>query len=115
MTKTIFLIAICILATQCSTQKKVEYNIPPDVGEPNRSLLVQRFEKGKILYKIHCSDCHGIYTKGKDSVPNFTKQQIDNYTAIALADPVNHTVIKKISSEQLDYILTFLRLKKKGT
>jgi len=46
---------------------------------------------------------------------NFTKQQIDNYTAMALTDPMNHTVIKKISLEQLDYILTFLRLKKKGT
>jgi hypothetical protein len=100
---------------QCSAPKKVEYNIPPDVSEPNRSLLIARFEKGEILFKINCTGCHGIYTKGKDGVPNFTNQQIDNYTAMALADPQNHTVIKKISSEQLDYILTFLRLRKKGT
>ena len=111
--KYITTIIIYLLIVECTTQKKAEYNISPDVGEPNRSLLIERCEKGKILYKINCSECHGIYTKGKDSIPNFTDQQIDNYTALALADPENHAVMKKISSQQLDYILTFLRLRKK--
>lgn len=84
--------------------------MPPE----NKKLLIERAEKGKVLFKIHCSGCHGIFTKGKDGVPNFTKIQIDNYHATALIglDPNNHTVAKKMSSQQIDYIITFLRLRK---
>ena len=57
---------------------------------------------------------HGIFTKGKDGVPNFTKTQIDSYHAAALIgiDPKNHAVAKKMSSDQIDQIITFLRLRK---
>ena len=109
-----FTVMFCLLAVHCTVNKPTEYNIPPDVGEANRKALVERFEKGKILYINNCSACHGIYTKGKDSVTNFTKQQIDNYTVMALANPKNHAVLKKISADQFDYITTFLRLRKPG-
>ena len=80
----------------------------------NKTLLIARAEKGKALYKIYCSGCHGIFSKGKDGVPNFTKKQIDNYhvTALIGMDPTNHAVAKKMSSEQIDYVITFLRLRK---
>lgn len=67
-----------------------------------------------MLYKLHCSGCHGIFTKGKDGIPNFTKIQIDNYhtTALIGMDPKNHAVAKKMSSEQIDQVVTFLRLRK---
>lgn len=110
--KKILFIALCLFFLYCSTRKKVEYNITPDVSAENRAIFIERFEKGKILYKLHCSGCHGIYTKGKDSVTNFTTQQIDNYTKIALANPQNHAVMKKISTQQFDYVITFLRLRK---
>ena len=100
---------------KCGTQKKVsEYEIPEHVTKENRELFIQKCEKGKILYKIHCGDCHGIFTKGKDGVPNFTKTQIDSYHAAALIgiDPRNHAVAKKMSSDQIDQIITFLRLRK---
>ena len=103
---------ICFLLIQCTAKKTTEYNIPPDVGGANRAILIERFEKGKILYTNNCAACHGIYTKGKDSVTNFTNQQIDNYTKIALANPKNHAVLRKISPEQFDYITTFLRLRR---
>lgn len=100
--------------SQCASQRKTEYNIPNHVPAENKVLLIARAEKGKTLYKIHCSACHGIFTKGKDGVPNFTKIQVDNYHATALLglDPTNHAVAKKLSSEQIDYVITFLRLRK---
>ena len=104
-------VVLCISLIYCST-KKAQYNITPDVSPENRAIFIERSEKGKILYKLHCTGCHGIYTKGKDGITNFTNQQIDNYTKIALANPKNHTVLKKISSQQFDYIITFLRLRK---
>jgi hypothetical protein len=113
----ISVIFFCALVQQCGTQKKAqqtEYDIPDHVTPENRALFIERAEKGKILYKLHCDGCHGIFTKGKDGVPNFTKTQIDNYHATALIglDPKNHAVAQKMSSEQIDYVITFLRLRK---
>jgi hypothetical protein len=93
--------------------QKVEYDIPSHYGQQARENAIDWFEKGKILYKVDCAGCHGIYKKGKDSVPNFTKTQIDNYNAMYIkGDPRNHSVASKLSPEQLYYILTFLRLRK---
>ena len=113
-TYTISALMFCAVLFKCSTQQKTEYDIPPHVPAANKALLIERAEKGKVLYKIHCSGCHGIFTKGKDGIPNFTKTQIDNYHTAALIglDPNNHAVAKKMSSEQIDYIITFLRLRK---
>jgi cytochrome c553 len=80
----------------------------------NRAIYMDRLEKGKILYQMNCSNCHGIFTKGKDSVPNFTKDQISNYrSAVLMAnDKKNHAVAAKMSPQQLDYIILFLSLRK---
>src|SRR5436190_17290128 len=114
-----YLLVICMFAgcfflVDCSAKKKVEYDIPSHYGKEARENAIDWFEKGKILYKIDCAGCHGIYKKGKDSIPNFTKTQIDNYHATALIglDQNNHAVAKKMSSEQIDYVITFLRLRK---
>jgi mono/diheme cytochrome c family protein len=115
------IIAISVLVSaatsfqQCATQQKaIEYEIPDHVTKENKRLFIEKCEKGKVLYKIHCGGCHGIFTKGKDDVPNFTKTQIDSYHAAALIgiDPKNHAVAKKMSSDQIDQIITFLRLRK---
>jgi cytochrome c len=108
------LLAACVLLQQCVTEKKTQYDIPSHVTKINRQLLLEKCEKGKVLYKLHCSGCHGIFTKGKDGVPNFTKIQIDNYHAAALIglDPNNHAAAKKMSPEQIDQVVTFLRLRK---
>jgi mono/diheme cytochrome c family protein len=107
-------LVVCIAFTRCIFEKKTQYDIPSHVPAENRKLLFERAEKGKVLYKLHCGGCHGIFTKGKDGVPNFTKIQIDNYHATALIglDPNNHAVAKKMSSQQIDYVITFLRLRK---
>ena len=108
------LFAAVVLLYRCTNQKKVKYDIPSHVTENNRVLLLEKAEKGRVLYSLHCSGCHGIFTKGRDSVPNFTRLQIDNYHAAALIgiDARNHAVAKKMSSEQIDQVMTFLRLRK---
>jgi len=101
------------LLMECAPKKKVEYDIPAHYTEQARENAIAWFEKGKILYKVDCAGCHGIYKNGKDSVPNFTKTQIDNYNAMYIkGDPKNHSVAANLSPEQLSYILTFLRLRK---
>jgi hypothetical protein len=113
-----YLIFIAVVAfffffLQCVSKKKVEYDIPPHYGKEAREKSIEWFEKGKVLFKINCSGCHGIYKNGRDSIPNFTKMQIDNYNAMFIrGDPKNHSVARKLSQDQLNYILTFLRLRK---
>ncbi|MBC7948489.1 MAG: cytochrome c [Chitinophagaceae bacterium] len=111
---TISLLVATYALWQCTPQKSSAYDIPDHVPPENKALFIERAEKGKALYKIHCGGCHGIFTKGKDGVPNFTSIQIDNYHATALIglDPKNHAVAKKMSSEQIDYVITFLRIRK---
>lgn len=111
---TISALFFCAVVSKCGSQKQTQYDIPSHVPAENKKLLIARAEKGKTLYKIYCGECHGIFGKGKDSMPNFTKIQIDNYHATALLglDPKNHAVAKKMSSEQIDYVITFLRLRK---
>ena len=94
--------------------KKSRYDIPSHVTKINRELLIEKAEKGRVLYKLHCSGCHGIFTKGKDSIPNFTKTQIDNYhtTALIGIDAKNHAVAQKMSSQQIDEVITFLRIRR---
>jgi mono/diheme cytochrome c family protein len=109
----VFILSVCILFFQCTSFNKVTYNIPADYPEARRQQIIELFNKGKVLYKINCSQCHGIFTKGQDKVPNFTNTQIDNYSASFLRrDPKNHAVAVQMSPEQMNEILVFLRFKK---
>jgi Cytochrome c553 len=104
-----------LVLTQCTTQRKVEYNIPDNYEGETRKNLIRMLDEGQKLYKINCSRCHGIFTKGKDSIPNFSKTQIENYrTAVIMDDPKNHAVAQRIRPEDLDLILQFLTFRKQS-
>ncbi len=104
-----------VLFAQCASHPKVTYSIPANYPEARRQQIITAFEKGKELYKANCSECHGIFTKGKDKVPDFSTVQIDNYSARFMGgDPKNHAVARKMSAEQLNQVLTFLRYKSKN-
>ena len=81
----ITVILICVIFyIRCTSHNKMEYNLPEPMSAETRAIYMERLEKGKTLYKINCSACHGIFTKGRDSIPNFTKDQIDNYRSAVL-------------------------------
>jgi len=104
---------LVVTAVQCNNNKKITYNIPSYYKEEQRTQLMANLEKGKLLFKEHCASCHGIFTKGKDSMPNFTNKEIKNYmTAYQTNDKKNHAVIKKLLPEEMSMILTFLQLRK---
>lgn len=93
----------------CST-RKVEYAFPDDAktykGYPE---LMEHLEGGKKLYKVYCGKCHGVTTKGKNTIPNFSRVQLDNYNAAYIRkDPKNHAVAEKLSKDQLGDIILFL-------
>ena len=103
-----------MLFSQCAKRINVTYDIPASFPEARRQQIIGLFEKGKVLYKQNCSECHGIFTKGKDKIPNFSTIQLDNYSARFLAgDPKNHAIARQMSREQLNEVLTFLKYKSK--
>ena len=116
MNKRYFLsfIFLSILFTDCSTHKKIRYNIPSDIKGDKRVELLTTLERGRKLYEVNCSKCHGIFTKGKDGIPNFTNQQFDNYEAYSIKrDPRNHAVAANLSPDQLHEIIMFLKDRKR--
>lgn len=116
MKKIFVLLIACLfvlLVTKCSTQKETAYFVPEQYTGQTRKNMIEMLELGQKLYKINCSSCHGIFTKGKDSIPNFSKTQLENYkTAVLMDDPKNHAVAKKIRPYDLDMILQFLAFRK---
>ena len=99
--------------TQCAQQKKTAYIIPEEYTAQTRINMEKALIAGQKLYKIHCSGCHGIFTDGRDSIPNFSKTQIEAYKSSALLDdPKNHAVTQKIRPDDLDLILQFLAFRK---
>jgi mono/diheme cytochrome c family protein len=105
--------ALSFLLTQCATGDKITYQIPPRQTAEKRKEIIADFDKGKELFRINCAECHGIFSGGKEKVPNFTTEQVDNYSARFLRhDAKNHAVTKQMSPEQLGEILTFLKFRK---
>ena len=109
-----YIFFFCMLLPFCVNQRKTTYVIPEHFAPEVKELYLQRADRGRTLYKAYCSDCHGIFTKGKDGVPDFTTTQIDNYhvTALLGIDPKNHAVARKLSQGQIDDIIIFLRFRK---
>ena len=108
-----FIIALYLAISKCSPQKKSVYFVPAQYTGETRANLVAMLEHGQKLYKLNCSHCHGIFTKGKDSIPNFSKTQIENYkSSFLLDDQKNHAVTQKIRPYDLDMIFQFLQFRK---
>ena len=108
----ILFLFLAVMVIQCSVQKKTTYDLPEYLPPERKSELLANLDKGKELFKMHCSGCHGIFTKGKDSIPNFTEKEIINYmTAYQTNDMKNHAVMKKLLPEELSMIMTFLKLR----
>ena len=112
-----FIILICtgMFIIKCSAPKRTEYIVPAEYTGEARKNLITLLDMGQKLFKLKCSPCHGIFTKGKDSIPNFSKTQIEAYRSAALLDdPKNHSVAQKIRPEDLDMILLFLEFRKQA-
>lgn len=112
----VFCVALTLVVFACTAEKPL-YTIPDNYTGLSRENMDKDLMRGQKLFKAHCSKCHGIFTKGKESVPNFSQTQIEAYESKLLYDDeANHGILQKITSEELDRILDFLKFRtvKKG-
>jgi len=105
------IILAAFLVSNCHQPKKLEFEKPVGAPPEVMKLYEEQFRKGKALYKAYCAECHGIYTDGKQDMPNFTDSQIHVYSVQVLSRSDKHEILKKMSTEQFNYVLNFLRLR----
>jgi hypothetical protein len=109
----LFLLLSVICLVDCSSSRKIEYNIPKYFTGERKQQLIENLEKGRILFQNNCSECHGITGKAKQGMPDFTNKEIQNYlNAYQTNDTRNHAVLKKLLPEELSMVITFLQMRK---
>lgn len=97
---------------QCHSNKVV-YDLPDTISKDAKRNFTAYLDEGQALYKINCSNCHGIIGNGIDSIPNFTKLEIETYKAkLALKNENTHGAAEKLSYQQIESILHFLTFRK---
>ncbi|HEX5625514.1 MAG TPA: c-type cytochrome, partial [Saprospiraceae bacterium] len=102
------LILLAFFALHCGS-KRNPYNLSTEMSMEERKKAVRYLDQGRDLYKQHCSVCHGIYGKGNDQAPDFTKHQLEMYSAkLKMQDEVNHQVAGQLNYAQVECILNFL-------
>jgi len=83
--------------------------VPSSFSYDDSVRLIRNWTLGMHLYKNNCSSCHGIFGKSKDTIPNFSKVQFDDYKSAYLAgDSANHAVMAKMTQEELNSVFLFL-------
>ncbi len=83
--------------------------IPSSFKHADSIRLINNWTTGIRLYKANCARCHGIFGKGRDSIPDFSKVQYDMYkTAFLAQDSTNHAVMSKMTVEDLNNVFLFL-------
>ena len=106
-----------LLLTRCAAEKdstasdikRLMLPVPPSFSSTDSSNLIANWTIGIKSYKANCARCHGIFGKGKDSIPNFSKEQIDDYKTTFLAgDKRNHAVMSKMTEEELNNVFLFI-------
>src|SRR5690349_4268982 len=93
--KKIILLFIIIVA--CKPKEKITYDLPSDMSKSDLKYVVDDLETGRILYKEHCSSCHGIFGKAKPGAPDFSVVSVKNNIEKRLRwavtkDPVSHKI-----------------------
>ena len=120
----IFIFSICFLFSNCVSRLERERRtalieqedmigllnpVPASFSHTDSVKLINNWKIGMRFYRANCSGCHGIFGKGKDSIPNFSQIQYDDYkTSFLMGDAKNHAVMAKMTETELNAVYLFL-------
>ena len=109
-----FFTGIAFFLIQCTPQKKVVYNVNMEALKKVNPEMEAQINTGTLLYKKNCNSCHGIFTNAKSGIPDFSKEQLDDYrSTFVKKDKKNHAFAKDMTQQDIDNILLFLSLRKR--
>ena len=102
------------LLVNCRSTKEVEYDIYQGLKPEDQAYIMSMLEPGAELYKASCSECHGVFGRGKSGVTDFSEEQLHGYkNAFIRGDVENHAVADRLTAHELDQILMFLMFLKR--
>jgi len=100
------------VSERVQTEREIQQLLPPvpaSFSQKDSARLMANWSLGIKLYKSNCARCHGIFGSGKDSIPDFSKEQYDEYkTAFLAGDSSNHAVMSRMTEEELNDVFLFL-------
>ncbi len=86
--------------------------MPPDLSDADKKEFVSRFNHGVKLYNLNCQKCHSGPNNSNEQGPNFTNDQIKSYEAAMRIQTPTHEFAQKLSAEDIDDIIIYLKFKK---
>ena len=110
-----YLSAAILFIVACSSQKKVQYELPDAMLPHVKVEYAKRCDQGLILYNMSCGKCHTRKVKGKDVIPDFKPEELTGYTIrVSNARHESSMPDSLVTEEELGIIMTFLSYKKKN-
>jgi hypothetical protein len=108
-----FLICFIVIVA-CKTREKITYDLPPGMSLSDTKYVMDDLETGRILYKDHCSTCHGIFGKAKPGVPDFSVYRVDNNLEKRMRwavtkDPISHKITFEMMPEEVNQAMGFIQ------
>jgi mono/diheme cytochrome c family protein len=102
-------------ASTSTAQAAPLYKLPDIMPQHIKTEYAKMCDKGLILYQINCGTCHTKQVDGKDVIPDFSIQQINDYE-LRVLNPKHESEIPEtiVTPEELSLIMTFLTYKLKN-
>lgn len=108
---------VLITSFAASAQRKaaITYEFPYGIADNVKAELLKKSEKGLVLYDINCSGCHNKSAGKKQIIPDFTPAQMAKYE-MRFTTPEHQSSIPetKVTQEEMDLVMTFLKYKAKN-
>ncbi len=108
-------ILLVSISSQATAQKKnkMQFEFPKEMAADVQAAYLRMCEQGYLLYQLNCSGCHSEKKGRKETVPDFTVDQLEAYK-IRVMNPTHEDRLPEttLTSEELSLIVTFFTYKR---
>ena len=114
--KKILLITSCLIGMMaCVSNKAARVELPSMMSDSLKKVTMEQCNKGMALYIENCSSCHSDSSKKKQTIPDFSPEQLSNYE-FRFANKKHEEQLSEsqLTQDELVQIITFLTYKKKN-
>lgn len=99
----------------CVSNKAARVELPSMMSDSLKKVTMEECNKGMALFIENCSSCHGDSSKKKQTIPDFSPEQLSNYE-FRFANKKHEEQLSEaqLSQDELVQIITFLTYKRKN-
>jgi mono/diheme cytochrome c family protein len=108
------IVIFCGAISEAGAQNKMDFDYPDDIVDSAKKAFVKQFNQGQVIYKITCAKCHTITENKKQFIPDFSLPQLMDYEMRFYEGHSDQLGDNKITDQEMQYVILFLRYKKKS-